>query len=429
MRITTIFPLQEFISGTNLRDRLFLGLVFCFPIFSLTIRHWLSGIYAILILLSLFSLHQCRHKLYKEEKILLILTLLLLLSFFFSASINHWSINSEKRIGTVLKFIFFIPLYLNLRRYDNLTKLLFRGILIASFILLTTALYDIEIRKLPWGIGIYGPIIFGDLSVLYFGIILLILILEKQPQAVSWFYISASLSAFTAGMLSGSRNAWLTAVITILIVPFLTTRKNKLKYLILISLPIILFFGSIFAFNKPFHNRMFLAISQTISFIKDGAPRDKPLTNDSIGIRLEQWHSALILYKEAPFFGFGGGNAAKEINRLALEGRVHPDLYNPASETNIGGIHNTYFETLLTEGSIGLIIMLSFLLYPLFVFVRLRKTDMLLSSTGILFLLDFMLFGTTENPFNADNFSSVYLVLLGILFSAAMHKLYPKTSN
>ena len=422
-------PIQQIRAESNLIDKLVLALIFCFPLFSLTLRHWLSGIYGLLILLALIVLFRKHTRLYPEEKILLVLTLLLVLSFFLSATLNDWSVNSIRRIGNVAKYIFFAPFYLLLRRYLAAPRLLLSGILIGSIILGLQSLYDIAFRPYHQGWGIYGPIIFGDLSVLFFGILLMILFIERQYLARPRALGVAMLFAIVAGILSGSRNAWLAASFSIIAVPLLSAKYINFRQVGSVLLAFIIISIAIVTFYKPLNDRMLLGYNQFKVFMTEGAPRDLPLYGNSVGTRLEQWRSALHIYKEAPLFGFGGGNAAKEVNRFVKEGKAHPDLYNPDSETNIGGLHSTYFETLLNEGLVGLAIALAFLLYPLYIFLRSRQRDPLLAGIGVIFSCNYLIFGFTENPLVHDNYTSVYLTFLAILFAQVVRQRQKPTES
>lgn len=340
----------------------------------------------------------------------------------FSASLNDWSDNSIHRLGTVLKYVLFFPVYLLIRKYKDLTSFLFLGIVIGGAILGLQALYDVLYLGLNQGWGIYGSIIFGDLSILFFSITLILLFFTNKHSTTTYLYIFSLILSALAVYLSGSRNAWLASLFSVLLIPLLCYRYMKYKTAILAIIPIFIIAGSATLFTDTMQERLVLAYAEFTTYMTDGAPRDTPLSTNSVGTRLEQWRVALKIYKGAPFFGYGGGNAAKQVNRYVEKGLAHPDLYNPKSEKGIGGLHSTYFETLVNEGLIGLIIMLLFLFYPLYIFVTSRKFDPLLSTVGIVFIANYMIFGISENPFVHDNFSSVYLILLSVLFSETIRK-------
>ena len=414
---------------SNTTGKLVILLITMFPLLSLSVRHWLSGIFSLLVITALVHVFRKSPKLHKEEKILLTLLVLYILSFVISATLNDWSDNSIRRIGNVLKYVFFIPLYILSRQYTDLSRYLLTGIITGGYVLGLQALYDVYITGKTQGWGIYGSIIFGDLSVLYFAVALILLIFNRKLSASTYILLGSLIFSLLAGFLSGSRNAWLAAVFSIFVIPFLSFAYVKYKKMLL-SLPFILLLVSSFAFllNSEMQHRLTLAINQVNSFITEGAPHNEPLLSSSAGTRLEQWRVALNIYRDAPFFGYGGGNAGKQVTRQAEKGLAHPDLINPDTAKGIGGLHSTYFESLVNEGIIGLLIILAFLAYPLWLFISSRNLNPLISTLGIILITNYMIFGITENPFVHDNFTSVYLLFLAVFFSEIVRDKYSKSS-
>jgi O-antigen ligase len=402
--------------------------ILLFPILSLSVRHWLSGIYSLLALLALFIVFKKTHQLHKEEKILFALFALLLLSFFISASLNGWSDNSMRRLGTVLKYVLFFPLYLLIRQFKDLSSFLLTGIVAGAAILGIQSIIDIVFLGHSQVWGIYGPIIFGNLSILFFSLTLILLFFQGTTSKTSYIYIFSLILSALAVFLSGSRNAWLAAVFSIFAIPLLCYRFMKYKRTILVIIPIVIITASASLFTDTMQIRMNRAITEFQTYMAEGAPRDIPIKENSIGFRLETWRVALIITKDAFLFGYGGGNVGKHVSRYAQKGLAHQDLINPDTEKGIGGLHSTYFETLLNEGVIGLVIMMIFLLYPMYIFVKARKYSPILSTIGIIFISNYMIFGISENPFVHDNYSSVYIIFLSVFFSETIRKKYSAKS-
>jgi len=427
--LTNISTIFSRINNSQTTEKLVLLSILLFPVLSLSVRHWLSGIFSLLALVALIVVFRKPHELYKEEKVLFALFALLLISFTFSASLNGWSDNSIRRLGTVLKYVLFFPVYLLLRQFKDLSNLLFLGIVLGGGILGLQALFDVLYLGKEQGWGIYGSIIFGDLSILFFSITLILLFFTTTQTKTTYLYVISLMLSAIAVFLSGSRNAWFAAVFSIFLIPILCYRFMKYKRAILILIPILLVTISASLFTDTMQKRLKLAYTEFTSYIKEGVPHNEPLLTNSIGTRLEQWRVAMQLVKDAPFFGYGGGSAGKHVTRYAEKGLAHPDLINPKTEKGIGGLHSTYFESMINEGIIGLIIMLLFLLYPIYIFYSARNFNPLLSSVGIVFIANYMIFGISENPFVHDNFSSVYLILLSVFFSEVIRQKYCSTST
>jgi len=414
------------IKNSSVIDKVIAILVFAMPILSLSVRHWLSGSFSIIVLISVLFLWKDRTALHKEEKLLLLIFLIYLMSFLLSATLNDWSINSYKRLGTEFKYMMFFPLYMMLRKTDYLPKILLYGVILGGMGLGIQALIDFFVLGKGGGRGIYGPIVFGDLSVLFLAFAAIAIL--SQPSR-KLFYFLAILSIILSGIavyLSGSRNAWIAFSVMLFVLPLLATHKDKIKRILTIYAIITI---SVISFSLTFKDAIFeraaLAYSQFEIFTHSNDTREiKNLKTSSVGFRLEQWKSALSLSKEAPLFGFGAGNAGKEVNRYVKSGKANKEIYSPMSEVNIGGLHSSYFESIVNEGYVGLILLLLFVSYPLFIFLKYRKYNYLISSLGVVFSINYMVFGISENPFVHDNFSSVYLVFLAILFSGMIREKY-----
>ena len=219
-------------------------------------------------------------------------------------------------------------------------------------------------------------------------------------------------------------NAWIASLFSLVAVPLLCYKFIKYKRAILVVLPILLITASASLFTDSMQTRLSLAISEINTYITNGAPSDIPIKENSAAFRLEQWRVALHITHDAFLFGYGGGNAGKQVGYYAEKGLAHPDLINPDNEKGIGGLHSTYFDALINEGIIGLVILLFFLLYPIYVFFKTRNINPLISTIGIIFITNYMIFGVSENPFVHDNFSSVYLILLSVFFSEVIRNKY-----
>lgn len=432
------------LSNKTMLEKLVIASVFLMPILSLSVRHWLSGFFTLLFLFSLVFIAKNKSSLYKEEKTLLLIILFFLASFFLSATINDWSSMSFRRIGNELKYLTFIPMYFCLRSDKNLLNYFLYGIILGAIILGVQSIYDVITLNatnaaslargegLAVGIvqarGIYGPIIFGDLAVLFFCFIFVKFKSIKKSKLIYVSFFIALVFATVAIYLSASRNAWLAFLISIFILPFLFS-KRPLRLSLFTTLGSILIIVSMIQFfPASIYQRASLAVDEFENYMNpEENDSTRIIKESSIGFRLEQWRVALLLIKEKPIFGFGAGNAGRGVNDYSQMGLAHKDVFNPKAYTGISGLHSMYFDSLVNEGILGFLIMLLLFLYPLYLFVRYRKEDTMVSTLGILFIVNFMIFGISENPLVHDNFTSVFLATLAILFSSMIRAKYMST--
>jgi len=429
MSLTDPLALINDFKKSNLIDRTILALIFLLPTLSMSVRHWLSGIFSLLALLSIYYLFTQRKLLHKEERFLLYIFAAFLFSFLLSATLNDWTPNSFRRTGTELKYLLFFPLYLMLRQYMSLRNLLLHGVILGGIILGIQGIYDTYFHPIHRAKGIYGSITFGNLAVLLFSITSLVAIQEIQTKFKLYLIFSLILSAL-AVYLSGTRNAWLAFFVSFTFILFLSKPIDNYKHIIKLF-SFVFIFATILAVvisatsESKILSRATTAINEISTISNENSTVElPPLKRTSIKFRLERWKVALRIFTEAPWFGYGAGNVGIHINRYVKEGKAHPDLYDLPSETGIGDTWSTYVDSLVHEGSFGFIILMIFLLYPMYIWLKLRKYNYLTSSIGVLFTLNFMIFGISENPFISDNATSVYLIFLAVLFSSLIHAKY-----
>lgn len=424
-----MFTKTELIESWRKQDypgKLLLALVFLFPTLSLSVRHWLSGIFSLLFLAGLLVIWKGGKRLYREEKVLFAIIAAHLVVFVISATLNGWTENSYRRIGTEFKYLMFFSIYLYVRRYPEALKFFLAGILIGAVMLGAQALYDTIYTSHHRGMGIYGPIIFGDLGVLLLGALLVVRTEDKPENIHKNFLLYVGIvMAGIAVYLSGSRNAWLAVIVILLVLGVIYRNRVNPRKLLIRGAIIILVAGLVSSyFAGALYDRANVAVGEVQEYLNIKEYRKGELAHSSAGIRLEQWKTISKLFLERPIWGFGAGNAGREINRYIEQGKAHPDIYNSDAETNIVGVHSAYFGKLGTEGIMGLAALLAMLLYPLYVFYKNRHIDHSLFALGSVFSIGFMVFATTENPFVHDNFTSLFLIFLSVFFSALMNRKY-----
>jgi len=411
--------LEEF-RKANITSRLLLVMLFLFPVLSLSVRHWLSGLYTFIFLTALFLLRNEYKKLERSEKIILTTFILFILSFVISATLNDWTESSVRRLGAELKLVMFFPVYLAVRQQPSAIRWLLAGVVIGGIVIGMQALYDTYFGVWHRGWGIYGPIIFGDLAALFFGILMVVYLrLKQQLSSLNNILILSAVSlSLIAAILSGSRNAWIAVLVIVLVLGMMNIKSfgflQLFKGLLVLVIGVILL---VLISPASIYTRADTAINEFSNYMDIEKRNNSTLVKNSVGIRLEQWRVASNLMLEKPIFGFGGGNAGRETNRYVKMGKAHPDLYNEKAYTGYAGAHSAYFETIVTEGLVGIVILLFILFFPLYRYIKSRESHPLTSELGIVFSISFIVFSLTENPFVHDNFLSVYFIFFATIFS------------
>jgi len=81
---------KPFIQYPDITERLIYLLIFLFPIAGMSVRHWITNIFNLLVLIALFTLKKPRTALLKQEKIFLWICAAYFAMFIISSLINDW---------------------------------------------------------------------------------------------------------------------------------------------------------------------------------------------------------------------------------------------------------------------------------------------------------------------------------------------------
>ncbi len=398
-------------------------LLFLFPILSLSVRHWLSGAFSLIVLLSLFFVWRPLKPLQREEKVLFVIFGLYFFSILLSSTATSWSEFSYHRLGTEMKYLAFFPFYLYIRQYPAAWRGLILAIPLGGIVLGMQAIYDTYFSNLGYANGIYGPIIYGDLAVLL-AVFSLIFALTNRNKFWVGINLLGAVLAMLAVIYSGSRNAWLAAIISLTILPFLIGTRTTFwrvssGYMAIVVVAIIMIINTPYSITSRFG----VAADEFKSYFHhDFNNGDESAMRTSVGDRLEMWHSAMVIIKGNFLIGVGPGNMPEKINQQVGNGKVRIKVTH-------GHVHNAYFEMMGTLGIIGLSALLLMLFYPLYVFVHNKHYDRRIGSLGIILMSSFMIFSLTDVPFIHDNFSSIFLTFLSVFFAWIMNAKYsPRTA-
>ena len=403
---------KPFAANPEITERIVYFLIFLFPIAGMSVKHWITNIFNILALIALFSLRKPREPLLKQERIFLWICAAYFGMFLISSFVNGWEQEQTYHLGTELRFLLVIPLYLLLRRYENCTKWLIRGAIVGGFILFAQAFYDIAILEFDTARGVYSKNIIGPSAVLVsFWSLYYLWANVKTINIYSLFFILLSiiLALSTVG-LSGSRGAYVSFLLT--------------------ATACILFF------SKP--RWMFLSIAgaiitsivlyQNVNIVKDGvntavkeipvyfqAPdhTKDPSSTTSTGVRFEMFRTSALIVRDNPLTGIGPGNYRKTIKTYIDKGEAHPIL------VDFKYPHNTFLEVLTAKGFIGLLTVLLIFYYPAYLYIKGYKSSENTAVIGLIQVTAMTGFSLTDHSVVLmNNYTSILLLALAIFLSS-----------
>ena len=157
-------------------------LLFLFPIGAIGVRHWISGIFGILALLSLPDLLRRPQNLSNPERRLMIIVAVFIAISVVTAVANGWTEVQTRYVGREVRFLVLIPIYLMVRRYPRAGWWLLRGGVVGGFAILAQALYDTHVLGLARAQGIYSPNLLGPFAALIAVLMLVLWRIDRQAQ-------------------------------------------------------------------------------------------------------------------------------------------------------------------------------------------------------------------------------------------------------
>ncbi|MEZ8493449.1 O-antigen ligase family protein [Vibrio splendidus] len=201
-------------------------------------------------------------------------------------------------------------------------------------------------------------------------------------------------------VLSETRGIWLAMILSILVLAIFKCIKsppsrNKLL-IILITTTISLFSGT-YLFKDKITERYERTVYE-IEQIQSGN------YSTSIGQRLQLWQIAPKLIQQKPLLGHG-----HEKPKLLLDKLKNNEISNLTFRLASHHYHNQFLNKMVKSGTLGLILLISILFYPLVIMKHLQPLAKYITvgSVTLLFIA-----GLTDVPFNHPQPLILYLLFL-----------------
>lgn len=396
----------------TITERLVYLLIFLFPVAGMSVRHWITNIFNLLVLIALFSLRKPRAPLLKQEKIFLWICSAYFSMFIISSLANGWGQQQTYYLGTELRFLMVIPLYLLLRRYSDCDTWLLRGAILGGFFLFGQAYFDIYIMGNRTALGIYSKNLIGPFAVLtgYWSIFYAWKNFKNINQPEFLFIMLSIIAAFITAGLSGSRGSYVGFLFTgIACIIFISKPRWIFSSLLVISLVTLTFYQSLTTVKK--------GVDQATNGVKqymqaENHTKDISSTT-STGIRLEMLRTGMLLIKDNPLTGIGPGNYNKTINQYINSGKANPILKGYSYP------HNAFLEAASAKGLFGLLTILLLFYYPAFLFMKHFKICKPTAVLGLLNIITISVFSITDHSVIVmNNYTSILLLGIAVFLSS-----------
>jgi O-antigen ligase len=391
------------------REWLVYGVLFAFPIAGNSISSWAGVFFFSLVILALIYRPWNSVLLTGPEKAVLWITCAIFFVMIASAIINGWGSAQTKGLGVQIRFIGFIAIYFLIRHTEDAFKWLVRGSLIGALVLLVQCGIDIFFFDRERAYGHYeSPGLVAITAVTFLVVLAHDLFWSDKRALPKELALIGLIFAATAFLLSGSRSTYLTVALLLLCLPFIAGKRRVGLKVMLAGLTVSAFsYLTIHTVQRQVNR----AISDTHEYLS-ATDRLSVINNNSAWQRLEMWRTSLLISKDHPLMGVGWRNFGKNAQTLVDQG-----LANPVTSQHPHP-HSTYFEFLVSDGLIGLSLILALLILPIWVSFRRGAHQPKAALLLKLFMFLYLLNGLTEGgTFIYGNAASFFLVYFAVIYS------------
>ena len=218
--------------------------------------------------------------------------------------------------------------------------------------------------------------------------------------------IAGGVAGVATSILSQSRGGWIAIpVFAALVIWSLTDKVRSLRIRFAISAVCVIVAATVVMTSHTIPIRFKDAQTDIEKFYSAGDE------NTSVGIRLQLWRGAWVIFKEHPLRGIGRENFSSALHELA----VRKVISNDAAQ--FSHTHDEVMFNLSTLGIFGLVSILSIYFFPAIVFARYLKKyrDQQIrtgATMGLALCIGFVIFGLTETMFVVSMTTSFYALSL-----------------
>lgn len=401
---------------TSLRNKIGIVLLFLFPVFAVSVRHWVSVSFLCLVILALvgFRDNLRRVVLSRAEKWLLLFMVLFFVVFVISAWAGGWSEGSNRLIERELRFLLFVPLYFFLRQLRNPLNALGLGALLAIPLNLLMAIVQVHLFDLGRDVGVYGPLFTGPVSILLLVAALFYISTCFSGKTELWLLISLfAASLIIAGLTSRSALLGLISVAFF----FWCCSKSNYKLFFMVFSIFIAFIVTLEFFGLSAVSTINLGIVEAYQYIEhqlNAGDSVNPYAESSVGVRLEMLRSLQYFLQDYPLLGMGGYNYNEALRAYAANGLVAEHVLLHAHP------HNVFAQVIVSKGLVGLAVFLGILASAVLIFIK-KKSEQVnrpLDWFGFSFLCALLIMMQTESAMVLKgNFIAVFLLMLGVFLA------------
>jgi ADP-heptose:LPS heptosyltransferase/O-antigen ligase len=282
------------------------------------------------------------------------------------------------------------------------------GLCVGTFSAAAIAIHQMFIQNLERAVGMtHHAITFGDLA-MAMGLMALCGLSEFRRSRLSFLPVLAFLCGILASILSASRGGWLALLLVLAPLMRFGYGIYGKRLLVACGVAMGLFVIALAIPSTGVAHRIIIAYNEVELYYGLNNP------NSSVGIRLELWKAALLMFSEHPWFGVGRDEFDVVLHALVDAGRLRQ-----SEALNFSSAHNDMLHTLATGGLLDFSLLIAMYAAPLLMFVRLLRApergQRPLALAGLIVVLSFIGFGLTDVMFWLMAPKIFYITMIGAL--------------
>ena len=315
------------------------------------------------------------------------------------------------------RFLFAFPIYLMLRemRAETVTAAQYGFPIGAILAALSVVLYQPNWTS-GGRAGTYfsNAIHFGGLA-LILGMLSALTInwIRKDSNAMLGLKVIGLCAGVFASVQSGTRGAWISIPAVFVVLLFYYRRKISFLTGGMLTAMLIIAVLAIYFLSPGTQERVNFLVTDFYGLFQSRM-------DTSLGLRLQGWKAALLVFAEHPLFGVGPDAFKTFLPALRDAGIIT----SAAAEVGVSEVHNEILLRTVSLGIFGLVSILAIYFVPLILFVKLARTASPYrrqsAIMGVCLVVAFLIFGMTVEIFNLKMTATFYALTVAVLLAAAM---------
>jgi O-antigen ligase len=410
------------LKSESILNRLIFLILLCYPSVMLTVRGGMGVLFFLLLIVSLVSLYQNRlpHSVSHWNKISIAFAITMaspVLAIFFSQAYHGQF--SASPYDWASRFLLAIPIFLALRQTNTRAlEVLQLSIPLGAIITLITLYF----HHTQWTVGRYTTgvyfnlIHFSDVA-LILGFLSLFSINTGRGDhlSVMLFKFCGFLAGVYMSIQSGERGGWI-AIPPLLLLWAVSYSRERFWLKLSIAALVI---GCAALMSYLLVDLIHVRVDSILIDLNDFSHGNK---DTSLGIRIQQWRTAIFLFSENPIFGVGPGGFLQAMPVLGQQGMISAE----AARMGNAEIHSEIFAKGAETGLFGLLSLLSIYIVPTVIFWKATQSSEVQSRRacfmGISLVAAFFVFGLTVEIFNLKMTAAFFSLTLAVLMATATNR-------